>query len=102
MRWDLISFSIRTSRLISRTPMAKTMNNNQLSGSLEAMILERIPLQQVVTTLRNYRGQGVTRDEVRLALEGMRDRTTDDEVDDRILEVMDVVSGFCSRDNSVW
>ena len=66
------------------------------------MISAGLTLGQVVSTLREYRRQGITRHEVQHALETLRDQTPDGAVEDRILEVMDIVGGFCSRENTVW
>jgi hypothetical protein len=52
--------------------------------------------------LREYRRQGFTRDEVQLALQALRDQARDEAVEDRVHEVMDIVSGFCSREHTVW
>jgi hypothetical protein len=78
------------------------MISRGLSNELEWGITAGLPLQQIVSTLREYRRQGMTRDEAQLALEALRDQARDEAVEDRILEVMDVVSGFCSRVNLVW
>jgi hypothetical protein len=73
-----------------------------LSDELEAEILAGRPLNQIVETLRGFRDVGVSRDEVSQALESLRARTTDETTEDRILEVMDLVSGFCRADPTVW
>lgn len=78
------------------------MTSARLSKELEDAILTGLPLPQLVSTLREYRRHGVTRDEVQLVLEALRDRAPDESVEDRILEVMDVVSGFCPRERTVW
>jgi hypothetical protein len=78
------------------------MTSAHLSRELEAVITPGVTLSQVVSTLREYRRQGITRDDVRHALEALRAQTPDDAVEDRILEIMDIVSGFCSRENTVW
>jgi hypothetical protein len=73
-----------------------------LSDELEAEILAGRPLNQIVETLRGFRDAGVSRDEVSQPLESLRARTTDEATEDRILEVMDLVSGFCRADPTVW
>jgi hypothetical protein len=72
-----------------------------LSDELEAEILAGRPLNQIVETLRGFRDVGVSRDEVSQALESLWARTTDETTEDRILEVMDLVSGFCRADPTV-
>jgi hypothetical protein len=78
------------------------MTDAHLREELEGAIMAGHPLRQIVSTLREYQRLGIGRDEVRIALESLRKRAPDEEVEDRILEVMDVVSGFCSRENTVW
>jgi len=78
------------------------MTTEHLSQELEAAISAELPLQQIISTLREYRRSGVTRGEVRLALESLRARARDEATEDRILEVLDIVSGFCPREKTVW
>ncbi len=37
-----------------------------------------------------------------MALETLRSETTNETVEDKIFEIMDLVSGFCSRENTIW
>jgi hypothetical protein len=69
---------------------------------LETAISANVPLRDIVAALREYRSSGVSRDEVQFALKALRENAHDEATEDRILEVMDVVSGFCSRENSDW
>jgi hypothetical protein len=78
------------------------MTDAHLCKELEGAIMAGHTLRQIVSILREYQRLGIGRDEVRIALESLRERAPDEEVEDRILEVMDVVSGFCSRENTVW
>ena len=78
------------------------MTSGDLAKELEGVITAGLPLRQIVSTLRAYRSQGITREEVQLALQALRNQAPDEAVEDRILEVMDIVSGFCSRENTVW
>jgi hypothetical protein len=78
------------------------MTSEHLFEELEAAISAGMALRQLIPTLREYRRSGVTRQEVQLALEALRDQARDEATEDRILEVMDIVSGFCTRENTVW
>jgi anthranilate phosphoribosyltransferase len=69
---------------------------------LQQVISAQVPLAQIVSSLREYRRQGVTRHEVQSALEALRESAPDEATEDRILEVMDIVSGFCPRESTVW
>jgi hypothetical protein len=78
------------------------MTTERLSGELETAIMTGRSLRQIVAALRDLRGAGVSRQEVERALQGLRSRAPDEAAEDRILEVMDVVSGFCRREDTVW
>jgi hypothetical protein len=78
------------------------MTSEHLSQELEAAISAELPLRQMVSTLREFRCSGVTRHEVQLALESLRARARDEATEDRILEVLDIVTGFCPRESTVW
>jgi hypothetical protein len=69
---------------------------------LEATIRSDSPLEDIVALLRCYKAQGVTRDEVYSFLDSLRATGPDEATDDRILEVADLVSGFCSPHMKVW
>jgi hypothetical protein len=78
------------------------MTKESLSEELEKMISAGLSLRQIVSNLRGYRRAGITRDEVRLSLESLRNRVPDEATEDRILEVMDIVTGFCPQETTVW
>jgi hypothetical protein len=78
------------------------MTSEHLLEELEGMISAGIPLREIVSTLREYRRSCVTRREVQSALEALRGQARDEATEDRILEVMDIVSGFCPRESTVW
>jgi hypothetical protein len=78
------------------------MTSEHLLEELEGVISAQVPLRQIVSTLREYRDQGVTRLEVQSALESLRGRAGDEATEDRILEIMDIVSGFGPREATVW
>ena len=80
----------------------QAMTSEHLLEELEAAISSGVPLRQIIATLRDYHRSGVTRHEVQVVLEELRNQARDEATEDRILEVLDIVSGFCSRENSVW
>ncbi|WP_175796600.1 hypothetical protein [Burkholderia anthina] len=51
--------------------------------------------------LAKYRERGFSLESVYELLESMRDGATSD-IEERILELMDIVSGFCSPNMRVW
>jgi len=78
------------------------MTGKCLAEELGGAITAGVPLPQVVSTLRTYQNLGVARQEVQSALEALRSRAPDETTEDRILEIMDIVSGFCSPHMKVW
>jgi hypothetical protein len=78
------------------------MKREAFIDELEEAVAARTPLRLIAGLLRRFRDAGITRDEVQVALEAMRERVTDEATEDRILEVLDVVSGFCSPELDVW
>ena len=78
------------------------MNQTHLIDDLEALLAKEPELSRVVATLRDYQAAGIARDDVSHALEILRERARDEIAEDRILEVMDIVVGFCPRESLVW
>jgi hypothetical protein len=78
------------------------MTNDQSFVNLDAAISARALLHQIISTLREYRRPGVTREEVKHARVLLRNQPQDEATEDRILELVDIVSGFCAHDKTVW
>jgi hypothetical protein len=78
------------------------MTSEHLIEELKGMISAPISLSQIVVASREYCQQGVARQEVQSALERLREKAQDEDTEDRILEVMDIVSGSCSPQMTVW
>lgn len=76
--------------------------NNERQQKLEAAIRSNVPLDEIVTLLRQYKDQGITQSEVYAFLESLHKVPLTDEVDDRVLEVADFVAGFCAPHMRVW
>ena len=51
--------------------------------------------------LRKWRAKGLTAETALLALESLR-AGADEATDDRILELMDIVAGFCAPHRRIW
>lgn len=73
-----------------------------LQQELEAVIQSDKPLEQIVARLRQLRHHGITQSEMYSALESLRQRATNEAMEDRILEVADFVAGFCSPHMKIW
>ena len=76
--------------------------SGELRQELEAAILSDRSLEEIVALLRQYKAQGVTREEVYSLLEALRGTAPDEAAEDRILEVADFVAGFCSPHMTIW
>lgn len=69
---------------------------NQLLQSGDSM-------DSCVCLLRTYRREGGRQDDAYAALERLCGKFNDDEqVEDKVLELMDFVSGFCSAEQRIW
>ena len=71
------------------------------------MILNlRFPLMLGLIVFRNilgkYKNRGIQAGEVNLLLEELRRNAGDEATEDRIAEVMDIVTEFCSPHMRVW
>jgi hypothetical protein len=69
---------------------------------LRKALNDRAKLVDVVEVLRAARAEGLTQAEAMRILESLRVESPDEAVEDWILEVMDVVVGFCSPRLRVW
>lgn len=49
-----------------------------------------------------YKRNGGTQQAAYLALEKIRHEQTEESEEDRILELMDFVAGFCAQDQRIW
>jgi hypothetical protein len=69
---------------------------------LEVSFAAGAPLEQIWEKLRHFKAQGIGKQEVLKVLEDLRQEATDEAAEDRILEVMDYVYGFCSPAMTIW
>ena len=82
--------------------MIEIMNDAHLAEELDELIATGASLRQVAAALRDLKRSGISRDDALSALKAARHRARDEAEEDRILEVMDLVSGFCPRELTVW
>ena len=74
-----------------------------ISDILENMIAESRGLFDFQAYMRDLKKNGVKKDEVYRILETLRPKfASNEEKEDLILEVMDIVTGFCSGHMKVW
>ncbi len=75
---------------------------SNLRQELETLIRGGTPLLEIVAELRGLKDHGVSKQEMYETLEALRHQAPDETAEDRILEVMDFVSGFCRSDMRIW
>lgn len=78
------------------------MTTQTLADDLRRVIDSRRSLASIAEHLAGLRDLGLTRDEVREALDFLRSRAPDEATEDRILEALDLVAGFCPPHLDVW
>lgn len=59
-------------------------------------------MDEIWSLLREFHSRGVSQDELLQFLENLRASAPSEQYEDRILEVMDLVSGFCREDQALW
>jgi len=74
------------------------MTTLELRQHLETWARPQASLLEAVAALGVLKDKGVARESVRSTLEGLRASTTDD----RILEILDFVTGFCRPELDIW
>lgn len=73
-----------------------------LRQRLKRLISPEIALSLVVDELRQMKNDGFEQEVVRTALEDLRITCNTELEEDRILEVLDFVTGFCPPEMKVW
>lgn len=76
--------------------------SGELQRELEAALRSGRPLETIVALLRRYRSQGVERNAIYAFLDSLREKASDEAEEDRILEIADIVIGFCSPHMRIW
>ncbi len=69
---------------------------------LRSDLASQVPLETLVDRVRAGKALGITREEAQRMLEELRGETTVEVVENRILEVWDFVTGFCSAEQAIW
>lgn len=75
--------------------------SNGLRTEIGAAIERGASLEEIVGILRKFRDQGTTAKAATEVLEAMR-AGADERTEDRLLEILDVVTGFCRPEYRVW
>jgi hypothetical protein len=74
---------------------------SDLQSSIDSAISRNENLESISTILKSYKEKGIDQSAVIELLESMR-IGADEEYEDRLLEILDVVSGFCDSKYTVW
>jgi len=73
---------------------------NELKKQIEIIVLDKNSLNLKIEQLRSLRHLGFTQLEAKICLEELRQEFNEKE--DHILELLDVVCGFCSENMRIW
>jgi hypothetical protein len=71
------------------------------NDKLKDFFEESTTLEQMSAFLRYWKGQGVTQDDMKKRLETFR-KSASKQTEDSVLEMLDIVEGFCKKELLVW
>ena len=70
--------------------------------NLEKKLEDQISLPVISLYLKELKDLGIDQDSIRKFLYGMKSRTNDQVIEDRLLEVLDILEGYCQPQYKVW
>ena len=73
----------------------------ELKAATLQMLTSHAPLEEFITLLRSFQKRGMSQETARAAVEALRS-TVDEERDDRVLEILDFIVGFCAERHRIW
>ena len=73
-----------------------------LEFEIKEALQENVSLPTLIDLLYRYKQIGGSQKEAYTILEKIRDNDIEESAEDRVLELMDFVSGFCSQDKRIW
>jgi citrate synthase len=73
-----------------------------LEGEIKIALKKRISLQMLRELVCQYKQNGGTQQGAYEILEKIRREQMEEPGEDRILELMDFVAGFCAQDQKIW
>jgi hypothetical protein len=79
--------------------IATSMN---LEGAIKVALKKCISLQMLRGIVCQYKHNGGTQQAAYETLEKIRREQMEESDEDRILELMDFVAGFCAQDQKIW
>lgn len=75
---------------------------NEWQLKLNELLERRVPLEDVTNILKQFKNQNVKQDDILTYLKSQRKVAASEEIDDWVLEIMDIVVGFCNEKYKVW
>ncbi len=79
------------------------LNFDSLKRELELALTHTEYVSKSIVIIEHYKGIGLTKNQATDCLNQLRTKFKSEEaIEDRILEVLDFVTGFCSPQNAVW
>lgn len=76
--------------------------NDQWQSELIEQLNKDLSLSAWSEYLRTLKCKGITQNEVRVLLNTFRNNTDEEAVHDHILELLDLVEGYCQPQYKVW
>ena len=73
-----------------------------LEGEIKEALQKQASLQMLREIVCRYKQHGGTQHAAYVTLEKIRGEQMDEPDEDRILELMDFVAGFCAQDQRIW
>lgn len=74
----------------------------EMKKKILELIREQVPLQELIEYLKVLKAKGLEKELAYQSLEKMRTEVINNEEEDVILELMDIVQGFCSPQLLIW
>lgn len=79
-----------------------TTDDSDFQAELARRIAESRPLGEVLDLVVGFRHRGIAQEAVYLALQQLRASAPDEAYEDRVLDVMDFVWGWCHVSQRIW
>ena len=73
-----------------------------LEDAINGALKKQASLQMLREIVCQYKQNGGTQHAAYVTLEKIRDEQMEEPDEDRILELMDFVAGFCAQDQRIW
>ncbi|MFJ8459101.1 hypothetical protein ACIQ57_08220 [Lysinibacillus xylanilyticus] len=82
--------------------MNKEYDNKKLKTDIHDGLINHYEFFDLLKILKEYKDAGGKQNDAYAVLESLREAIKDDSYEDRILELLDVVVGFCSLHVRIW